>query len=213
MVMRRVRPRSTDKKATEKYPSTSSRTISAITGDNTYAWLSILPSNLYTLHLLSSRRPCSVSRTRTPRGHKEATWRKGKESKQAIRSNKLQDIRCIHGQGTYSPQIDIRWKKKERAHSEASERGLILIYTQRRGEGRPGIHHLYFNHTTDQTVYLTAICTNNIRVMNDVSDLWNTMSINSLDESVWKIANSQPIGHCYVGCKQQPSALKLSAVN
>lgn len=30
--------------------------------------------------------------------------------------------------------------------------------------------------------------------MNDVSDLWNTTSINSLDESVSKIANDQPIG-------------------
>ena len=51
--MRRVGAAVNDKKAAEKYPSTSSRTISAITGDNTYAWLSILPSNLYTLLLVS----------------------------------------------------------------------------------------------------------------------------------------------------------------
>lgn len=51
-----------------------------------------------------------------------------------------------------------------------SERGPILIYIQCRGEGRPGIHHLYFNHTTGRAVYLTAICTNNIRVMNGARD-------------------------------------------
>lgn len=84
---------------------------------------------------------------------------------------------------------DIRWKGK--VWCAASERGSILIYIQHRGEGRPGIHHLYFNHTTDRPVYLTAICTNNIRVMNGVRDPWNTASINSLGESVSKIANDR----------------------
>ncbi|KAK1117153.1 hypothetical protein K0M31_016959 [Melipona bicolor] len=68
MVMRRVGAAVDGEKAAEKCPSTSSRTISGITSDNTYARLSILPSNLYTLRL--------VSRQLREQGRREDTKRR-----------------------------------------------------------------------------------------------------------------------------------------
>lgn len=59
---------------------------------------------------------------------------------------------------TYYGAADIsRRRARARARAERSGKaseGPILIYIQHRGEGRPGIHHLYFNHTTRAGRYI-----------------------------------------------------------